>query len=188
MARVVEVPTPRPADEVSPTRGLALAGLLVGIGIGGLIDGVFLHQVLQWHHMLTAYRDGTSFPSTTVGGLQDNTLADGLFHVVTLVFLLIGLFMLWRRLGAVGRPAPTRALTGLMLAGWGLFNLVEGLVDHQILGVHHVRDDVATKWPYDVGFLLFGAGLLAIGAWLYRSARPELSPSAASPGAARRRP
>lgn len=26
--------------------------------------------------------------------------------------------------------------------GWGLFDLVEGLVDHQLLGAHHVGDDL----------------------------------------------
>lgn len=31
---------------------------------------------------------------------------------------------------------------GLVMAGWGIFNLVEGLVDHHLLGVRHVRDDL----------------------------------------------
>jgi uncharacterized membrane protein len=31
---------------------------------------------------------------------------------------------------------------GLLLAGWGAFNVVEGLVDHMTLGIHHVRDDI----------------------------------------------
>jgi uncharacterized membrane protein len=26
---------------------------LLGIGLGGFVDGIVLHQVLQWHHMLT---------------------------------------------------------------------------------------------------------------------------------------
>jgi uncharacterized membrane protein len=165
MARVATRPDQETA--AATERGLALPGLLVGIGAGGLVDGVVLHQVLQWHHMLSD--DGYS--TATVSGLEDNTLADGLFHVASLVVLLVGVVMLWRRLGARGRPAPTRELVGLLLVGWGLFDVVEGIVDHQILGVHHVRDDVATKWPYDVGFLLFGALLMAVGWWLYRSAR-----------------
>ena len=49
-----------------------------------------------------------------------------------------------------------------MLAGWGLFNLVEGVVDHHILTIHHVRENVAHQWAYDVGFLVFGA-LLVLG-------------------------
>jgi uncharacterized membrane protein len=187
MARLAPAPAVT-AGDATPTTGLGLPGLLVGVGLGGLVDGVVLHQLLQWHHMLTDYGNDGSFSSTTVDGLQDNTLADGLFHVATIVLLLVGLFLLWRRFAAVGRPVPARPLVGLLVAGWGLFNVVEGLVDHQLLGVHHVRDDVATKWPYDVGFLAFGAVLCAGGWWLFRSATATVSPSGASPGARRVEP
>ena len=30
------------------------AGVLFGLGLGGFFDGIVLHQVLQWHHMLTS--------------------------------------------------------------------------------------------------------------------------------------
>jgi uncharacterized membrane protein len=26
----------------------------------------------------------------------------------------------------------------MLLAGWGVFNLVESIIDHQLLGIHHV--------------------------------------------------
>ena len=29
------------------------AGILFGLGLGGFFDGIVLHQVLQWRHMLT---------------------------------------------------------------------------------------------------------------------------------------
>ena len=54
-----------------------------------------------------------------------------------------------------------------MLAGWGLFNLVEGLVDHHLLGIHHVRAG-AGQSAYDVAFLVLGAALLAGGLTLAR--------------------
>jgi uncharacterized membrane protein len=57
-----------------------LPSLLLGIGFGGFIDGIVLHQILQWHHMLSA--EGCC-PTSTVLGLEDNTLADGFFHVAT---------------------------------------------------------------------------------------------------------
>ncbi len=58
---------------------------------------------------------------------------------------------------------------GLLLAGFGLFNLVEGVVDHQVLGVHHVRDDLGGPLAWDLGFLALGAVLL-VGGWaLHRS-------------------
>ena len=45
----------------------------------------------------------------------------------------------------------------MLLAGWGVFNVVEGLIDHQILGIHHVRDDLGAPLGWDLAFLAFGA-------------------------------
>ena len=139
------------------------AGLLLGIGFGGFLDGILLHQILQWHHMLTSTDD---HPATTVAGLEDNTLADGLFHSLTFVAALTGLWFLW---GALRRGAEVsgRQLLGLMLVGWGLFNLVEGLIDHQLLTVHHVNSDNVVLW--DTLFLVLGAALLTAGVALART-------------------
>jgi len=68
------------------------AGVLLGVGLGGFVDGIVLHQILQWHHMLTA--EG-SFPPTSVDGLKDNTLWDGLFHAFTWLATATGLALLW---------------------------------------------------------------------------------------------
>src|SRR5688500_11792963 len=64
-----------------------LPAVLLGMGLGGLADGIVLHQILQWHHMLTA--EGCC-PSTSVVGLEDNTLADGFFHAATWVAVVAG--------------------------------------------------------------------------------------------------
>ena len=50
----------------------------MGLGLGGFLDGIVLHQILQWHHMLT---DTGEHPMATVAGLETNTLADGFFHL-----------------------------------------------------------------------------------------------------------
>jgi uncharacterized membrane protein len=153
------------------------AGLLLGIGFGGFVDGILLHQILQWHHMLTS--EG-SYPAKTVAGLEANTVADGLFHAAAWAFAIAGV---WKLNRADYRGTP-RELTGLVLAGWGIFNLVEGLVDHQILGLHHVRAGEG-QWAYDVGFLVLGALLVAGGLMLARGARAASSRArpAASPPA-----
>ena len=52
-----------------------------------------------------------------------------------------------------------------MLFGWGAFNLVEGVVNHQILGLHHVREGAGHQTAYDLGFLALGGALLLAG-WL----------------------
>jgi uncharacterized membrane protein len=91
-------------------------------------------------------------PATTLRGLKINTLGDGLFHAATWVFTVIGLALLWRTLRGAGEVWSTRVFVGWLLAGWGWLNLVEGLIDHQILGVYHVRPG-PHQLAYDLGFL-----------------------------------
>jgi len=54
-----------------------------------------MHQILQWHHMLTS--DG--YPVDSLRNLQINTLWDGMFHAATWIFVVIGLTLLWRHAG-----------------------------------------------------------------------------------------
>jgi uncharacterized membrane protein len=124
-----------------------------------------LHQILQWHHMLTS--EG-SHPATTVAGLEANTLADGLFHAATWLAVVAGIWTLWRATRG-GATWTFGRLLGLMLAGWGAFNLVEGLVDHHLLGLHHVRSG-PHETAYDLAFLALGTGLIVAGLALARAA------------------
>jgi uncharacterized membrane protein len=142
------------------------AGLTLGIGLGGFVDGIVLHQLLQWHHMLTG-----EVPATTVAGLELNTLGDGLFHSATWLFVVVGLALLWRAWRAGQVPARGGALAGLLLAGWGVFNVVEGVIDHHVLQIHHVREGPG-QLAYDLGFLAFGALLIGLGWAWYRRAAP----------------
>jgi uncharacterized membrane protein len=157
--------TVSPAPPVARPRRFTAAGLLLGVGLGGFVDGIVLHQILQWHHLLTS--EG-SHPATTVAGLEANTLADGLFHAATWIAVVAGLWLLWSATHD-GTPWPFRRLAGLMLAGWGAFNLVEGLVDHHLLGLHHVRTG-SNELAYDLAFLGFGALLVVVGLALARPA------------------
>jgi uncharacterized membrane protein len=142
--------------------------LLLGIGLGGFVDGIVAHQLLQWHHMLTATG---SHPATTVDGLKVNTLADGVFHAATWACVLAGSLWSYSAWRAGRRPPPARAQAGLLLTGWGGFNLVEGVVDHHLLGIHHVRDDLGGPLSWDVGFLVLSLALVAVGQLLLRSRR-----------------
>jgi uncharacterized membrane protein len=135
------------------------AAVLLGLGLGGFFDGIVAHQILGWHHMLSSW-----YPPVTPETLHLNMLGDGLFHLLCLIFVVLGVGLLNR--GGSLRP---RALWGGVLAGWGVFNLVEGTIDHQILGVHHVRPGPG-ELAYDLGFLALGAALLAIGTLMSRSA------------------
>src|SRR3546814_20891740 len=71
--------------------------------------------------------------------MKTNMMADGLFHASTWIATLVGVALLWNALNrhTQVRP-PSVGLVGYMLAGWGWFNLVEGIIDHHILNLHHV--------------------------------------------------
>lgn len=151
------------SDSAQPHAGelpTKTGALLMGIGFGGFVDGIVLHQILQWHHMLSHEKS-----TQTVAGLEVNTLADGFFHVGTWFFVLAGSIAMlasWRQ----GRRSPNLPFhTGLLLAGWGLFNLVEGTINHHILQIHHVRDDLGAPMSWDLGFLASGV-ILLVGGWL----------------------
>lgn len=149
----------------------ASAGILFGLGLGGFFDGIVLHQLLQWHHLLTS----AGYPPDSVENLKVNTLWDGLFHSLTYVFVVLGLIILWRASRRTHIRWSSKLLLGTLLMGFGIFNLVEGIVDHQILGIHHVNETVPqAQWIYwDLGFLAWGAAML-IGGWLLlRSGRQE---------------
>ena len=153
-------------------RSVRWAGVLLGIGLGGFFDGIVLHQILQWHHMLTSHGD---YPATTVAGLEVNTLWDGLFHATTYIAVVVGLGLLWRAARPPHAPWSTRLLLGLLLMGWGTFNVVEGTINHHILGIHHVNETVARDlWQWwDIGFLIWGAAMLIAGWRLARAGEEE---------------
>ncbi|QLD87558.1 DUF2243 domain-containing protein [Natronomonas salina] len=152
---------------------LVQAGVLLGLGLGGFFDGIVLHQILQFHHMLSSHPD-----PTVAEDLRLNVLADGLFHAATYVFTVIGIGLLWRARRRSDVPASGRTLLGAIVAGWGLFNLVEGLVNHQLLGIHHV-------WPagpgsvliWDVAFLVWGLLFLVGGYGIVRRDEAVAAPS-----------
>ena len=147
------------------------AGILFGLGLGGFFDGIVLHQLLQWHHLLTS----AGYPPDSVENLKVNTLWDGLFHALTYVFVAAGLAVLWRAARRTHLRWSSKLLLGTLLMGFGLFNLVEGTINHQILGLHHVNETAPREqWIYwDLGFLAWGAAMLAGGWLLLRAGRRE---------------
>jgi uncharacterized membrane protein len=146
----------------TPTRR---AGLVLGIGLGGFADGILLHQILEWHNM------GSSvMPPTTMSGMRQNMIWDGEFHAAVWAITLLGIYML-RSEAQRGALPSSRALTGHMLMGWGIFNLIEGIVDHHLLNLHHVRDLPVHVPLYDWTFLaVAGVGFVFAGWALSRRA------------------
>ena len=145
---------------------------MIGVGLGGFADGIVLHQILGWHHVLS---------SRPHAGPRTNEIADGAFHAVCWLVLLGGVVWLYSRLrqppvaAAWPRldqgPRSWRGLIGPMVMGWGLFNLVEGLIDHHLLGLHHVRPGPG-QLGWDLAFLASGVVLAAAGYVIARSGVP----------------
>lgn len=166
-------PEPRPEASVPAGKPAPVprfpggAGVFLGLGLGGFFDGIVLHQILQWHHMLSS----AGVPTDSVAGLELNTFWDGLFHAATYLFVVVGLVLLWRGARRPHARWSSCGIVGAVLVGFGLFNLVEGLVNHQLLGLHHVNETVPPEqWIWwDIGFLAVGALLVAVGAGLWRS-------------------
>jgi uncharacterized membrane protein len=161
-------------DKVVERRNVVRAGVVLGVGLGGFVDGIVLHQILQWHHMLSS-----TYAPDSVQNLQLNTFWDGLFHASTWVVTTVGLAMLWQAAQSGRLAISGKVLVGALGIGWGLFNLVEGIIDHHILRIHHVRPG-PNELFWDSAFLAFGAVLVALGTWLIRQPpadvrRPEVT-------------
>ena len=135
------------------------AGILIGVGLGGFIDGIVLHQILQWHNMLSSV-----VPPVDLVSMKYNMVWDGLFHALTWLMTAAGITRLWLAGRRADVPWSTSTFVGSMATGWGLFNFVEGVIDHHLLGVHHVHPG-GGELAWDLAFLASGILLVGLG-WM----------------------
>ncbi|WP_341524563.1 DUF2243 domain-containing protein [Nostoc sp. UHCC 0302] len=156
-------------SEKTPNRQTPLitAGIVLGLGLGGFIDGILLHQLLQWHHMLSNIR-----PLTTSTNIDINMVWDGLFHAFDWVLTVVGIVLLWRAGGRDDVAWSSQTFVGSLLIGSGLFDVIEGIIDHQILGIHHVKPG-PNQLAWDLGFLVLGALLVVVG-WIMVKKQEEI--------------
>jgi uncharacterized membrane protein len=151
-----------------------IPGIILGLGLGGFVDGILLHQIAHWHNMGSA-----KIPPVTISAIQQNMMWDGWFHAAVWAATVAGVFLLLRD-ARRGVPLPDgRMLAGQMILGWGAFNLIEGIIDHHILQLHHVRDLPVHVPLYDWLFLgIGGVAFIALGIAL---SRPPATPRTARP-------
>ncbi len=99
--------------------------------------------------------------------LEFNALWDGLFHISTYLFTATCMTILARRAFQPHAPWSGKMLVGAMLMGFGIFNVVEGLIDHHLLGIHHVNETAPPRAMDFLGFRLFALGsTMLVGGWL----------------------
>ncbi|MBD1874221.1 DUF2243 domain-containing protein [Nodosilinea sp. FACHB-131] len=145
-------------------RSFKIAGFLIGFGLGGFIDAIVLHMLLQWHHLVSG-----RVPSNTLVGLQRNVVWDGVLSAGMWLVIVVGLAVLWRSVQqAPIVPLTTSAFVGWILIGWGGFQLFDSVFFHALLGLHHIRPG-PNYLVYDAAFFLIGFVLIGLGFLMTRN-------------------
>ena len=125
--------------------------LLLGFALGGFLDGIVLHQILQWHHLLS----GLAGPAGSE--LRFQVMADGLFHLFMYVLAVTGAVLLVTARAAGSRPGRTTEILRLALVGFGVWHVVDAVVFHWLLGLHRIRmnSDIPLAWDI-ASLVIFG--------------------------------
>lgn len=133
----------------------------LGFAVGGFFDGILLHQILQWHHLLSLV------PS--IVDLRTQVLWDGYFHALMYVVATVALYRLWR----LNRQGQGRAVLSPLLIGFGAWHLVDAILSHWVLGIHRIKSDSSDPLFWDILWLVaFGLLPMLIG-WFLRPSGPS---------------
>jgi len=155
--------------DTEPSRGLTLdswrvynwAGLCIGLAFGGFFDGILFHQILQWHSLLSSL-DGEIFQD-----LRFRMLIDGVFHAAMYVVGIAGLALLWAGRERASLPGAGRRMVASLLIGFGVWHLLDAVLNHWILQLHHIREN--ENWlAWDLTLFLVGLCCLAGGIFVGR--------------------
>lgn len=135
----------------NPVRDGRLAACLIGFAMGGFFDGILLHQILQWHHLLSGVTGGA------FRDLRTQILFDGLFHALMYAVGFAGVYLLLHHRVTVSRLR----IWALMVISFGVWHVVDTVLSHWLLGIHRIRTDVADPLMWDIVWLVW-FGLLPI--------------------------
>lgn len=137
-------------------KNLFVSGLILGLGILGAIDGIVFHQLLQWHHVILS------------PNLQLEIMSDGLFTALFSALLVWGGVKIFQDARKKQLGSSWKIFFGGIFIGGGLFNLVEGIINHHILQIHRVRPLAENPLLYDLAFLAIGLLFVVIGLLIKR--------------------
>ena len=127
-----------------------MGAFLFGVGMIGMLDGIVFHQILQWHSV-NMHTDRVH-----------QIISDGVFHLLGTLIIFVAGILLWK-----GNPQDSpRTFWGSFLLGAGSFNLLEGIVNHHLLQLHHVKPG-AQQFLFDLSYDVV-ALLLLITGWIVR--------------------
>jgi uncharacterized membrane protein len=137
------------------------AGYLLGFSLGGFFDGILLHQLLQWHHLLSAVE------SDPFRDLRFQIMFDGIFHALMYVIMAAGLYQLWQSRHDSEKSHSGRLLLATLLMGFGVWHVFDGIFSHLILGIHRIHPQSENPLFWDLFFFAgLGLGLWVAGYWL----------------------
>jgi uncharacterized membrane protein len=147
--------------EAARPTGVFGASFVLGFALGGFFDGIMLHQVLQWHHLLSLV------PGEDLRRIETQILADGAFHILMYLVTLMGVWLLWRARAGLAAPGGGRRLLLAALLGFAVWNVVDVVGFHWLAGIHRVRVDVPVdeRLRWDLLWLALFSGLPLLAAW-----------------------
>ncbi|MBW3617282.1 MAG: DUF2243 domain-containing protein [Proteobacteria bacterium] len=155
------------------------AGFVLGFALAGFFDGILLHQVLQWHHLLSLA------PGENFRRIEVQILADGAFHVLMWVIALLGLHLLWRARQDFASDRSGGRLVVAALLGFAAWNALDVVGFHWGLHIHRVRVDVPVgdRLRWDLLWLALFSLLPLGAAWLVSRSRRGGSAGRVGPAA-----
>lgn len=154
-----------PAAEIPHvfSRRFRWAGYLLGFALGGFFDGILLHQILQWHHVLSLV------DAEPLRDLRAQVVADGVFHAIMYAVAAVGLWLLYRSRNEFTGAEADRNLVADGLIGFGVWHVIDAVLFHWVLEIHHIRLEVPNPIAWDVGWMVvFGLIPIALGVWMQR--------------------
>ncbi|MBZ9923730.1 DUF2243 domain-containing protein [Mesorhizobium sp. BR1-1-4] len=133
-------------DAIAETfdRRIRAGWLLLGFALGGFLDGIVLHQILQWHHLLSGLADPAG------SNLRFQIMADGLFHLFMYVLAVAGAVLLVAARAAGARPGTTTEILRVALVGFGVWHIFDAVLFHWLLGLHRIKmnSDMPLAWEW----------------------------------------
>jgi uncharacterized membrane protein len=140
-------------------RLINIGSFVLGFGFMGALDGIIFHQLLQWHSVIMET------------DRQGQIWSDGVFHLAVTITLVVGGIVLWLAGNPTDHSRGIRLVIGGMLLGAGIFNVIEGIINHHILQIHRVKPGDPNALAYDLAFLAIGVLFIIAGQLMKQTAK-----------------
>ena len=149
---------------------LLTASTLLGIGMGGFLDGILFHRILQVHSILS-----NRVPRTSQANVEIDMFWDGLLHAFSYVTVIAGLWLLWK---ATAEKEPLSMVGSILwnVAGMGIVQPRGRHSHHEIFQVHHVIQ-YGNHLLWDMVFVASGVVLIEIGWGMVKSQSATTRPT-----------